>query len=43
MNHELLKSVIYDQHELIQNANIVSRPSDVKIEVIPLMKFLLMK
>ena len=29
MNHELLKSIIYDQHELIQNANIVSRPSYV--------------
>ena len=27
MNHELLKSIIYDQHELIQNATIVARPS----------------
>ncbi len=24
MNHELLKSIIYDQHELIQNATIVA-------------------
>lgn len=27
MNHELLKSIIYDQHEVIRNADIVSRPS----------------
>lgn len=27
MNHKLLKSIIYDQHELIQNAAIVARPS----------------
>lgn len=27
MNHELLKSIVYDQHELIQNATIVARPS----------------
>lgn len=27
MKHELLKSIIYDQHELIQNATIVARPS----------------
>ena len=25
MNHELLKSIIYDQHELIKNAEIVPR------------------
>lgn len=27
MNHDLLKNIIYDQHELIQNADIVARPS----------------
>ena len=24
MNHDLLKNIIYDQHELIQNADIVA-------------------
>ena len=27
MNHDLLKNIIYDQHELIQNADIIARPS----------------
>ena len=27
MNHDLLKNIIYDQHELIQNADIVARQS----------------